>query len=59
MFTILILVLLIAAAYFILGVPIMDYIHRFVQQFTHSFPVLVFFLPRRAAGAGRFGKGPR
>jgi len=50
--TILIVFLAVVAAYVVLGTPIMNYIHNFVQQFVHSFPALVFFLPDRARRTG-------
>ncbi len=37
--TLLILFVIIAAAYVFLGGPLLDYIHRFVQEFTRTFPL--------------------
>jgi hypothetical protein len=39
------LVLIVLVAYYVLGAPLLDFIHRFVKDFTHSFPLLTFFLP--------------
>ncbi len=54
MFALLFLVLAVAAAYYFLGTPLLDFIHRFVKEFTTSFPLWTFFLPypvtRRDAG---------
>ncbi len=37
--TLLILFLIVLGAYYFLGAPILDYIHRFVQEFTRTFPL--------------------
>lgn len=54
MLALLFLVLAVAAAYYFLGTPLLDFIHRFTREFTHSFPLWAFFLPytgtRRDAG---------
>jgi hypothetical protein len=31
--------LAVVAAYFLLGTPLLDYIHKFTEQFTRSFPL--------------------
>ncbi len=40
-------------AYYFLGAPLLDYIHRFVKEFTHSFPLWTLFRlgPISRAGA--------
>jgi hypothetical protein len=54
MVALLFIFLAVVAAYYFLGTPLLDYIHRFVREFTHSFPLWTFFLPfpitRRDAG---------
>jgi hypothetical protein len=37
--------LAVAAAYYFLGTPLLNYIHKFTEQFTRSFPMWAFFLP--------------
>jgi len=54
MVALLFIFLAVVAAYYFLGTPLLDFIHRFVGEFTHSFPLWTFFLPfpvtRREAG---------
>jgi hypothetical protein len=45
MLALLFIFLAVAAAYYFLGTPLLDFIHRFVREFTHSFPLWTFFLP--------------
>jgi hypothetical protein len=66
--------LAVGAAYFFLGTPLLTYIHKFTEQFTHSFPLWAFFflvpIPamrakdagerrRRRAGPAGHGGTPR
>ena len=46
MMTFVFIFLAIVAAYYFLGTPLLDFIHKFTQQFTHSFPLWAFFLPQ-------------
>ncbi len=50
---ILIVFLAVVAAYYFLGTPLLDYIHKFTKEFTHTFPLSTFFLPYPAVRAGR------
>jgi hypothetical protein len=54
--TLLLIFLAVLAAYYFLGATLLDYIHRFVQEFTHSFPLWAFFrlLPKNRGAT----KGP-
>jgi hypothetical protein len=51
--TLLVVFLAMLAAYYFLGTPLLDFIHRFVNDFTHSFPLWVLFrlAPTSRAGA--------
>ncbi len=53
--TLLLIVLTVLVAYFFLGTPLLDYIHKFTKEFTRTFPLLSFFLPVPAARASRPG----
>jgi hypothetical protein len=52
--TLILAFLAVLVAYYILGAPVLDYIHRFVKEFTHSFPLWTLFGldPLGRAGAG-------
>lgn len=52
-FTLLLIVLVVVAAYFFLGTPLLDFIHKFTEEFTRTFPLWSFFLPATAARATR------
>lgn len=41
--TLLLIFFAVVVAYYFLGAALLDYIHRFVNEFTHSFPLWVFF----------------
>ena len=41
--TLLLVLLALVAGYYYLGTPLLDYIHRFVKEFTHSFPLWMIF----------------
>jgi hypothetical protein len=51
--TLLLLVLVVLGAYFYLGTPLLDFIHKFTKEFTRTFPLWSFFLPVQAAAATR------
>lgn len=51
--TLLIVFLALFGAYYLLGAPIMEYIHRFVKEFVHSFPLAAFFAAPRGVGTPR------
>jgi hypothetical protein len=54
--TLLLIVLMVLAAYFFLGTPLLDFIHKFTKEFTRTFPLWSFFLPvptARARGSHR------
>lgn len=61
--TLLVVFLAMVAAYYFLGTPLLDFIHRFAKEFTHSFPLWTLFrlAPTSRAGAknpGRTGPTP-
>jgi len=53
--TLLLIVLMVLAAYFFLGTPLLDFIHKFTKEFTRTFPLWSFFLPVPSARASRPG----
>jgi hypothetical protein len=52
-FTLLLMVLVVLAAYYFLGAPLLDFIHNFTKEFTRTFPLWSVFLPVTAARATR------
>lgn len=55
--TLLLVFLAVVVAYVILGAPVLEYIHRFAKEFTHSFPLWTLFrLDIGRAGAGDPGE---
>lgn len=58
-FTLLLIVLIVVATYFFLGTPLLDFIHKFTKEFTHTFPLWSFFLPVTAASPRTPGGRPR
>lgn len=59
MMALLFIFLAVVAAYYFLGTPLLDYIHRFVKEFTHSFPLWTFFLPFPTTRRGAGKRAPR
>lgn len=57
--TLLLIVLMVVAAYYMLGGPLLDYIHKFTKEFTRTFPLWSFFLPAPAARVVRASASPR
>lgn len=61
--TLLLIFLAVLAAYYVLGAPLLDFIHRFVKEFTHTFPLCAFFRflpdPRRGAEGARRRRAAR
>lgn len=52
--TLLLIFLLVLVAYYVLGAPLLDFIHRFTKEFTHTFPLWSLLPPLPAArAAGR------
>ena len=53
--TLLLIVLSVLVAYYFLGTPLLDFIHKFTKEFTRTFPLWSFFLPVPTARATRPG----
>jgi hypothetical protein len=53
--TLLLIVLTVLVAYYFLGTPLLDFIHKFTKEFTQTFPLWSFLLPGGAAPATRPG----
>ena len=57
--TLLLIVLIVAVAYYFLGTPLLDFIHKFTKEFVRSFPLWSFFLPIPIERAARPSASPR